>query len=136
MPTSESDRWAEFGRFLADQRDKLGLSRRDAAKRSQLSESTWKVLEVGHKERTGGIRVLPNPTTEVLKALSTTLEVPLETLLAKSGRIPADSRRRPALLGRPSASEEKADLMRKVSRLEDRDRHLVESLVDSMLAET
>ena len=135
MATDESTRWSEFGRFLVERRDQLGISRRDAAKQAKVSESTWKVLETGQKDRTRGIRVLPNPGVEVLEAMASTLEVPLEELLKRVGRRPGDRGREALPAQRPPASEERADLARKVARLGDRDRHLVEGLVDAMLAE-
>lgn len=133
MPTDESARWAEFGRFLVERRDELEISRREAAKRSKVSESIWKVLETGQKDRTGGIRVLPNPTAQVLEAMAGALEIPMEELLKRVGRLPGDNTRKVVLARRPPPSEERADLARKLARLDDRDRRLVEGLIDSML---
>ncbi|MGH9205743.1 MAG: helix-turn-helix domain-containing protein, partial [Acidimicrobiales bacterium] len=52
----ESQRWVEFGRWLTEQRQGLGLRRRDAAKRAQISEAAWRDLETGRKVSVGGIR--------------------------------------------------------------------------------
>ncbi|MBV9286101.1 MAG: helix-turn-helix transcriptional regulator [Acidimicrobiia bacterium] len=50
---NEAERWVEFGSFLRQQRDKVGLSRREAARRSKVPESTWRDLETGRRPPTG-----------------------------------------------------------------------------------
>jgi transcriptional regulator with XRE-family HTH domain len=126
---NESERWVEFGRFLREQRDKVGLSRREAAKRSKVPEATWKDLESGRKTGYGGVRVLPNPGTEVLDKIAVALELTPEELTRHAGRL--NNKQKAAQSGgqRDSASP----LAQKLARLGDRDRRLVESLVDEML---
>ena len=129
----ESRQWMEFGRWLTEQREERGLRRRDAARRAKIPESTWKDLETGRKEAIGGIRLLPNPSPDVLERVAGALEVPVEEVMARIGR-PA---RRPRSLTAVSidvrAGEEGSPLALKLRRLSERDRVLVERLVDAML---
>jgi transcriptional regulator with XRE-family HTH domain len=126
---NESERWVEFGGFLREQRDKLGLSRREAAKRSKVPEATWKDLETGRKTGYGGVRVLPNPGTDVLDKIAGALELTPEELNRHVGRL--NNKQRPAASG--GQKDVGSPLVQKIARLGDRDRQLVESLVDGML---
>jgi len=130
----ESRQWVEFGRWLAEQREQKGLRRRDAARRAKVTEAVWRDLETGRKEAIGGIRLLPNPSPAVLERVAVALEVPLEDVMARVGR--ANGRRatpppvvdgdRPVDIGSPT-------LAAKLRRLSDRDRLVVERLVEAML---
>jgi transcriptional regulator with XRE-family HTH domain len=129
----ESQQWVEFGKWLAEQRELRGLRRREAAKRAKVTEALWRDLETGRKEAVGAIRLLPNPSPDVLERVAGALEVPVEDLLARIGR--------PARRTRPLATtvtdghrdEEGSLLALKLRRLSERDRTLVERLVDAML---
>lgn len=132
----ESRQWVEFGRWLAEQREQRGLRRREAAKRAQIPEAQWKDLETGRKEAVGGIRLLPNPSPEMLERVAQVLEVPVEDVLSRVGR----PRPRPIALAAMGGSANGdagaangSILAAKVARLSARDRALVEALVDSML---
>jgi transcriptional regulator with XRE-family HTH domain len=126
----ESQQWVLFGRWLVELREQKGLRRREAAKLAKVSEATWRDLETGKKAAVGGIRLLPNPSHDVLERVAGALDVPVEDLLARIGR-PSSARRRPAS---PSRSEDEGSLLSvKLRRLSERDRMLVELLVDSML---
>ena len=127
----ESRQWVEFGRWLVEQREERGLRRRDAARRAKISEALWRDLETGRKEAIGGIRLLPNPSQEVLERVAGALEVPVEDVLARVGR--ATAARRPLSLDAPKADDDGTLLSVKLRRLRDRDRILVERLVDAML---
>lgn len=130
----ESRQWVEFGRWLAEQREERGLRRRDAAKRAKVSEATWRDLETGRKEAIGGIRLLPNPSHDVLERVAGALEVPLETVLARIGR---HESAHPSLGGAPAngrSSHDGSAVAAKLRRLSERDRAMVEALVDAMLA--
>jgi transcriptional regulator with XRE-family HTH domain len=120
---------------MAEQRDERGLRRREAAKRAKISEALWRDLETGRKEAIGGIRLLPNPSREVLQGVADALELPLEQVLARIGR-PAPKRP----LTPSSSDDEKAKasgdgstLSLKLRRLSERDRIVVERLVDVLL---
>jgi transcriptional regulator with XRE-family HTH domain len=126
---NEAERWVEFGIFLRQQRDKVGLSRREAARRSKVPESTWKDLETGQKTSYGGVRVLPNPGAEVLGKMAKVLELEPEELSRHVGRIGTKTRSTSSAAARDGVSA----LTQKVARLSDRDRRLVESMVDQML---
>lgn len=128
----ESQQWVEFGRWLAEQREQRGLRRRDAARRAKVSESLWRDLETGRKEAIGAIRLLPNPSADVLERVAGALELPVEDVLARIGR-PA----RPRPSGDANSSTPPEDdgslLAVKLRRLSERDRTVVERLVDAML---
>ena len=106
------------------------------ARRAKVSETLWRDLETGRKEAIGAIRLLPNPSADVLERVAGALELPVEDVLARIGR-PA---RRPAAARRPSPTTAPAAPRRtgrcsavKLRRLSERDRAVVERLVDAML---
>ncbi len=129
----ESQRWVEFGRWLTEQRQGMGLRRREAARRARISEAAWRDLETGRKvtvgESSGGIRLLPNVGTDVLERVASALEVPMEEVLKHVGRLPG---RHSDHADTPSS---RLSLVQKISRLPYRDRRLVERLVDGMIEE-
>ena len=127
----ESRQWVEFGRWLVEQREERGLRRRDAARRAKISEALWRDLETGRKEAIGGIRLLPNPSQDVLERVAVALEVPIEEVLARVGR--ATSARRVLAPDVPKADDDGSLLSIKLRRISDRDRILIERLVDAML---
>jgi transcriptional regulator with XRE-family HTH domain len=127
---NEAERWVEFGKYLREQRDRIGISRREAAKRSKVPEATWRDLEQGRGTNSyGGVRVLPNPGGEVLEKMATALEISNEDLMRHVGRLTNQKRASSSGAAKTNASP----LAQKVGRLGDRDRRLVESLVDQML---
>lgn len=128
----ESRQWVEFGRWLVEQREERGLRRRDAARRAKISEALWRDLETGRKEAIGGIRLLPNPSQDVLERVAAALELPVEDVLARVGRAKA-GRRSQAAADAPKSDDDGSLLSTKLRRLSDRDRILVERLVDAMI---
>ena len=97
-----------------------------------MSESLWRDLETGRKEAIGAIRLLPNPSADVLERVAGALELPVEDVLARIGR--PTRRPRPALVADPSRPEDDGSLLAvKLRRLSERDRALVERLVDAMI---
>jgi len=133
----ESRQWEEFGRWLAKQREEKGLRRRDAARKAKVTEAIWRDLETGRKEAIGGIRLLPNPSHDVLERVAGALELPVEDLLARIGR-PTVGR---SGLGRTlpegtqthHTDDDGSLLTLKLRRLSDRERTIVERLVDAMI---
>ena len=125
---NEGERWTEFGQFLKEHRDRLGLSRREAAKRAEVPVATWRDLESGYTTSYGGVRVLPNPGSEVLDKIAAALEIPSEDLVSHVGRLS-----KPKKAAGDKAKDNSSPLAQKVARLDERDRRLVESLVDQML---
>lgn len=117
----------EFGRWLAERREAVGLKRREAAKKAKVPESTWRDLETGRKESIGGIRLLPNPSAEVLGRVADALELSLDEVMKHVGRVPG--RPRPAKV----PDNPRSALDAKVSRLSPRDRRIVDLLVDALL---
>ena len=127
----ESQQWVEFGRWLVEQREQRGLRRRDAARRAKVPETLWRDLETGRKEAIGAIRLLPNPSADVLERVAGALEVPVEDVLARIGRPARHSTgTRP---GTPRPDDDGSLLGVKLRRLSERDRAVVERLVDAML---
>ncbi|HEY5026314.1 MAG TPA: helix-turn-helix domain-containing protein [Acidimicrobiales bacterium] len=127
----ESQQWVEFGRWLAEQREQRGLRRRDAARRAKVPETLWRDLETGRKEAIGAIRLLPNPSADVLERVAGALEVPIEDVLARIGR---PTRPRSSTDAAASKTEDDGSILGvKLRRLSKRDRALVEHLVDAML---
>jgi len=130
----ESQQWVEFGRWLAEQREQRGLRRRDAARRAKVPETLWRDLETGRKEAIGAIRLLPNPSADVLERVAGALEVPVEDVLARIGRPARQPRPSVGPVGGTSRVEDDGSLLSvKLRRLSERDRALVERLVDAML---
>lgn len=128
----ESRQWVEFGRWLVEQREERGLRRRDAARRAKISEALWRDLETGRKEAIGGIRLLPNPSHDVLERVASALELPVEDVLARVGRA-TSGRRRLAPADVPKTDDDGSLLSIKLRRLSERDRILLERLVDAMI---
>ena len=127
---NEAERWIEFGKYLREQRDRLKLSRREAAKRSKVPEATWRDLETGRGTNSyGGVRVLPNPGSEVLEKMAKALEISSEDLMRHVGRLSNRQRAGSGAGGKGNTPP----LAQKIARLGDRDRRLIESLVDQML---
>ncbi|MGD0381080.1 MAG: helix-turn-helix domain-containing protein [Acidimicrobiales bacterium] len=129
----ESQQWVEFGRWLAEQREQRGLRRRDAARRAKVSETLWRDLETGRKEAIGAIRLLPNPSADVLERVAGALELPVEDVLARIGRPARPARSASATSGASRPDDDGSLLAIKLRRLSPRDRALVERLVDAML---
>lgn len=126
----ESRRWVEFGHYLVEQRERLGLKRRDAAKRAKMTDAAWRELEIGRKESFGGIKLLPNPSVDTLKRVADAIEVPYEELLEHVGWKPVPSLTPGDL---ETVSKSNATLIQKIARLESRDRAVVEKLIDTLL---
>jgi len=130
----ESRQWVEFGKWLAEQREHKGLRRRDAARRAKVTEAVWRDLETGRKEAIGGIRLLPNPSAAVLERVAGALDVPIEDVMARVGR-PNGVRPTPPPVPEVERRSEidSPSLAAKVRRLSERDRIVVERLVEAML---
>lgn len=60
-------KWQAVGRELTAARLRLGISKREAARRADLSDGAWRHLESGVKKAYGSL-VLPNPRPENLIA--------------------------------------------------------------------
>jgi transcriptional regulator with XRE-family HTH domain len=129
----ESQQWVEFGRWLAEQREERGLRRRDAARRAKVSEAQWRDLETGRKESVGAIRLLPNPSADVLQRVAGALDLPVEDVMARIGRPARPPRPAVQSTGTTRNEDDGSLLGMKLRRLSERDRAVVERLVDAML---
>ncbi len=128
-PTGEPDYfppdWDAIGRVLWEARNRLGISKREAARRAGLSEGAWRHLEAGKKivNRTA---VDPNPRNENLVAAARAVEVRPELLFEMAGReLP------PGLVEPPSEEQ----TIRDFRRLSHNDRQLVDRLITRLLGE-
>jgi transcriptional regulator with XRE-family HTH domain len=113
--------WAELSRLMTERREELGLSRREAARRAQVTEREWKLLESGTGVPRGSVRIMPNVSTAELERIADALELEsvdlAGTLQQHTGAVPADS------------------LCARITLLAPADRRLVEQLVDRLAAE-
>jgi hypothetical protein len=94
-----------------------------------VPESTWKDLATGQKTSYGGVRVLPNPAPDVLAKMAKVLELSPDELTRHVGRLTPKAKSSSTSGSRDGVSA----LTARIARLSDRDRHLVEFLVDQML---
>ncbi len=78
-------RWKAFGAWLAGLREAAGLSKREAARRTQISDSTWRALENGGRTLYG-TWVTPNPERYILHQIAFTLGVNAAEVFARCGR--------------------------------------------------
>jgi transcriptional regulator with XRE-family HTH domain len=113
--------WAELSRVLAHRREELGLSRREAARRAQVSEREWKLLESGTGVPRGSVRIMPNVSGAELDRIADALELDPDdlahTLHQRTGSTAADP------------------LCARIALLPPADRHLVEQLVERLSVE-
>jgi transcriptional regulator with XRE-family HTH domain len=124
---NEAQRWADFGRFVAERREQLSLNRRATAKKAKLPESTLKALESGYQTAYGGVRVLPNLTADELQRLADALELEGGELRGRLGRAA------PRLVSATGAPDSRSTaLARRIARLDEVDRQLVELLVQRL----
>jgi transcriptional regulator with XRE-family HTH domain len=134
-----SRQWVEFGRWIAEQRELKGLQQREAARLADLPEEVWAELETGRADAIGGIRLLPNPSSEVLKKMAQVLGVPVGELIARTGGVSTarprnrDTQVRPQSYRQSVPEDDTATLVAKIRRLSEHDQIVVARLVDVML---
>lgn len=73
--------WGEVGAWIGDQRERLGLSKTDAARRARVSSTTWCQLEAGQNH---------HPTDETLVRVARTLRLEPSEMMARCRRRYAD----------------------------------------------
>lgn len=115
--------WRTIGRRLYNRRKALRISQREAARRAGISDTLWRVLEDGFKS-VDGRRVLPNPRADTLLAvLKAVGEDPNPVFEALGHDLP------------PTSAEDLTNdrILQKLKALTERDRVLIERLLDSML---
>jgi transcriptional regulator with XRE-family HTH domain len=111
--------WRQLGFTLGQARQRLGLSKREAARRANLSDGAWRHLEAGSKQ-VYGKTVFPNPRPENLVAAAKAVGLPPAKLFDLVGQKP------PAELVGPTAEQ---DLAAEIAQLRPADRELVERLI-------
>lgn len=77
------DQW-ETGKLIETTREKIGMSRRSAARLAGISESWWRKLETGYVIREGKITTV-NPTPEALAKVADVIRIPTSKLLSSAG---------------------------------------------------
>lgn len=115
--------WHGIGRRLYLGRKHHQISKREAARRAGVSEALWRLLEDGGR-MVDGRWVIPNPRPENLLGV-----------VRAVGLNPESEFREADLPLPPSYVRETHDdrLAHKITHLSDRDRRIVERLVDAML---
>jgi hypothetical protein len=101
---------------------------REAARRANLSEITWRNYESGIKLLAKGVSAPVNPRDDKLEAAAKAVGLDPAVVFEIAGR-PYDGALSPA----PAADGPPAALSGKIGRLSERDRRAVERLVDEML---
>lgn len=66
--------WYEFGEWLAGQRVRLGLTKRQAAERAELSPSTWSTIEQGGRT-VRGEWIFPSPGDTTLVRIAKAVQI-------------------------------------------------------------
>jgi transcriptional regulator with XRE-family HTH domain len=111
--------WQRLGYNLGRARERMGLSKREAARRAGLSDGAWRHLESGVKV-VYGRTVLPNPRPENLVAAAKAVGLPPSKVFAIVGRKP------PAGAVEPTSEDQ---LAAEIRALRPEDRETVERLV-------
>lgn len=122
---AEADAWAALpqwdaiGERLWRARNRLGISKREAARRAGLSEGAWRHLEAGKKVVNRTI-VEPNPRNENLVAAARAVDIdPVELFELASRELP------PGLIEATPDS----DVIQQYRQLSAQDKQLVEQLI-------
>lgn len=123
----DPDTWP-LGPVLKGQRNKLGLSLDQVAKRASIGRATVTYYETGYRADN---RAPVNPTVKILRPLAEALELDVDEVLTMAGIQPARQK---------SDEEVAAEVARRSSRLADRIalldprfRNAVETIVDEYL---
>ena len=120
---AEAQGWFWIGGHMYQGRKRLGISKREGARRARISEALWRILESGGRA-VDSKWVLPNPRPENLYAVAEVIGLPPQYLFEA-----VDQEMPPALTRATSDVE----LAKKITLLADPDRELVDRLVDRLL---
>lgn len=115
----EKASWQRLGYELGIARQRMGLSKREAARRAGLSDGAWRHLESGVKV-VYGRTVLPNPRPENLVSAAQAVGIPPVKLFAIVGR------EAPSELAEATSDDE---LAAEIRNLRPEDRQMIERLV-------
>ena len=119
----EAKGWYSIGRRLYQGRKRFQISKREAARRAGISEALWRQLEAGGKELDGEV-ILPNPRPENLYAVAVAIDDDPTLFFSAVGLDMPEGITREILDDR---------LAHKITHLSNRDREIVDQLVDSLL---
>jgi transcriptional regulator with XRE-family HTH domain len=115
--------WEAFGQWVDGLRKRAGLQVRELAERAEVS-AQW-LQEVRHGGRAVyGTWRLPNPKDEALARLARALDVPVEEMFARAGRVPAAGG--DGQDGGPSAPDEATRIRELEQRVAEQQRELAE----------
>jgi transcriptional regulator with XRE-family HTH domain len=114
--------WAEVGAWVSGQREHLGLSTTDAARRARVSQTTWRRIEAGQSL---------HPTDETLVRIARTLRLEPAEMMARCRRRYAyiPSIREVAPVGAPLGL---LQVLESDGRLDDRSRRLLIELYEAL----
>ncbi len=125
------DELTPLGRLLEDARESLRISKREAARRADISEGRWRQITIGH-QKAGDVTIPVNPRRNTVTAMARAVGVdPAKAQLAagmepdspeepKTGDQPPldpDLRRYLAVLADPDVDQRQKELMREQMRL-------------------
>lgn len=126
-PKPQSQRrvdWTAVGTWIGNQRQSLGLSRTDAARRARVSNTTWRLIEGGQNH---------HPTDETLIRMARALRLEPAEMMARCHRRYADipTLREVAPVGAPLGL---LQVLEQDGRLDDRSRRLLMELYETLAA--
>ena len=119
-PQAQRVDWAGIGAWIGEQRQSLGLSRTEAARRARVSNSTWRQIEAGQN---------PRPTDETLVRIALALRLDPSEMMGRCRRRYASipSIREVAPVGAPLSL---LLVLEADARLDERSRRLIMDLYD------
>ena len=114
--------WPDIGAWIGEQRQRLGLSTADAARRARVANTTWEQIEAGRHH---------HPTDETLVRMARTLQVDPAEMMARCRRRYADipTIREVAPVGAPL---DLLQVLESDDRLDDRSRRLLMELYEAL----
>lgn len=80
-----TDNLTPHGVILEAARERLGLTKRAAAKRADYSESRWRQIVTGVQKMGGGVEVPARPTPKTLRAMSAAVDADVNQVLIAAG---------------------------------------------------
>ena len=114
--------WPGIGAWVAEQRQRLGLSRTEAARRARVSNTTWRQIEAGQN---------PRPTDETLIRIALALGLDPSEMMARCRRryVTIPSIREVAPVGAPLSL---LQVLESDGRLDERSRRLIVELYEAL----
>ena len=124
-PTPQAEQlvdWPAIGAGIGEQRQGLGLSRTEAARRARVSSTTWRLIEAGQN---------PRPTDETLIRIALALRLDPAEMMARCRRryVTIPSIREVVPVGAPLGL---LQVLESDGRLDERSRRLIVELYEAL----